>query len=809
MTPRDLSTRQLGRSGHRAFAAVLIGLVLAFQAWTIESGLPRPPLFGGVQDDYYNHLARGFRQGHLYLDIAPDPRLVHAENPYDPAHRPPGIGVHDASYYRGHYYLYFGPAPVVAVFLPWRLISGHELPAPYAILMFAWVGFLGSVAFWWQVRRRFFPESGAFPIACCLPVLGLAVMSHAVLRRPDIWELPIASGYAFAMFSLACIPRVIDSRRPAAWVAAASLALGLAVASRPTYLFAAPLLVAPLLILWKRGRLWGPAFSAAAAFGGILVLLLAYNAARFGNPLEFGLNYQLTNEYEAKVRHFSAAFLAFNSYVYYFSPAQWGRYFPFIHPIHPPPLPGGYYGIEYVYGIVPCLPFALLALASPLGLWRRPPGERPLLAALLGAAALLYVGTGGVLLGFVTAAARYMLDFTPALMLLGCFGLLGLDRAFTSGIAAIAARVAGAGLAAYSIFFGLMANVDLHGLFPLFDRPAYLQLTRIFDAPVRAWERVAGFPAGPLAIELRFPEHRGAALEPIVTTGWEYTADFLFVYYTPDGRGLKFGFDHENHGTQWSAPYAVDFASSHILHVEMGSLYPPEGDSFYKGRSRAEIDSIARTLRVTLDGQTAMEMPMDFYPGAPEGLRIGSSEPMGVYGRRFTGQILGVRRLPIRWLEPYSKVYGTIDLHLRFPEGPLNRGWPLVMTGVSGRGDAVHVRLIGSGRLRFGYDHWGFGGLESPPVDFDPGIPHRVEIRYGALLPRARTPAGEVIRQTLQIRLDDALVWERPAEYYDSPATAIRIGRNDLGFSSCDAAFPGEILSEGRSDSHYEPLRSP
>ena len=80
------------------------------------------PLDGGVrrkpgpalrrEGDYYNLLVDGFRHGHLYLPVKPEPELLALENPYDPVANA-AYRLLDPSLYNGRYYLYFGPVPAV------------------------------------------------------------------------------------------------------------------------------------------------------------------------------------------------------------------------------------------------------------------------------------------------------------------------------------------------------------------------------------------------------------------------------------------------------------------------------------------------------------------------------------------------------------------------------------------------------------------------------------------------------------------------------------------------------------------------
>src|SRR5258708_14898008 len=92
-------------------AAVLL-LVGWFYVWTVRSS-GDPWKFGRKQKDYYNLLIDGYLDGHLSMKVDVPDALLKLPDPYDPRLRPLGLGLHDASFYKGKYYLYFGVAPVV------------------------------------------------------------------------------------------------------------------------------------------------------------------------------------------------------------------------------------------------------------------------------------------------------------------------------------------------------------------------------------------------------------------------------------------------------------------------------------------------------------------------------------------------------------------------------------------------------------------------------------------------------------------------------------------------------------------------
>lgn len=345
-----------------ASLALVLGSVLFvswFQHWTVATG-------GGFnppgEEDYYNFQIRGWRQGHLHMSKEPSPAMLALPDPYDPEWNR-DIRLADASFYQGHYYLYFGAAPAALLMLPYDLLTGREMGTTTAIYVYCIAGFLAACALWITVRRRHFPESSPWVDPLGVLVLGLGTHVLALERRPLVWELPISAGYAFTMLALLGIYAALHTRRPVLAMGLAGLCLGLAVAARPTCLLGAAIF-APAL--WAMARQPGMrslaarcAVAAACGLGACLLAVLAHNYARFGNALEFGQNYQLSGVYESKVRHFSATYIPHNAYLYYLHPGQWSGTFPFVAVAPVAGGPPGYLGnwSEAVCGLAVTFPF--------------------------------------------------------------------------------------------------------------------------------------------------------------------------------------------------------------------------------------------------------------------------------------------------------------------------------------------------------------------------------------------------------------------------------------------------------------------
>jgi hypothetical protein len=172
-----------------------IALVGAFYVWTITPEGKASIAFDQQGHDYYNLLTRGLARGELSLGIPADPALAAMRNPYDPAERG-RHGMHDVSYFRGKYHLYFGITPALLLHLPVRLLSGTYVSDPGAIVTFGFVGFVLSVGLLAAVRRCYFLSAGHSTFFMAVFCLGLATMVPVLMRRPSVWQIPIACSYA-------------------------------------------------------------------------------------------------------------------------------------------------------------------------------------------------------------------------------------------------------------------------------------------------------------------------------------------------------------------------------------------------------------------------------------------------------------------------------------------------------------------------------------------------------------------------------------------------------------------------------------
>lgn len=737
------------------------------------TGGTRP--IGPPQTDYYNRLVHGMLQGHLYLDTPVDPRLFALPNPYEFTERQSIPHPHDASLYHHHYYIYFGVTPLALVMLPFRWLTGHDLPIGYVVWLFVAAEYALMIVLFRQMRARHFP--GAPPAAIALCVLGLIFggAQLTLLTRHTMYELPIASGSCFFLVTLVCLFRALESDRSRLWSAAGGLALGLAVGCRPFYVLGAVVFLLPWLFPRSRGYDWRCVAAAALACAFVGFWLAAYNAARFGSPFDFGQRYQLSGSIEGQVQHFGWRYVPYNLKVYLFAPLRWARYFPYVHTIVVPPFPRGFGGWEWSYGIVPNMPFSVFALAGLAVSWRE------VKLATLGFSALLWFG---LLCAFFGSVGRYLGDFMPLMTLEACAGLLAL-LLWRDGGAWFRRLVYWFGwltAGATAVIASLLACIMYHTVIDHSPR-LFALMAHIGNAPVGWIERAAGVGEGPVELTLTLPPEIGRP-EPLVASGWP-PADSVWLS-RPDAGHVQFYVAHDpSTPIPVGEPLALDPAAAHRIAVSTGSLYPPVEHPYFSGRPWNQIASVKRWARIALDGRWVAGTLDYFTEPNPRLVWIGrdSSDPPRA---QFTGHILSVRRVAPPWADDHLPGRDLV-VACRLDASRTGRTFPVVTTGRPEQGDALEIQVMAGQRFRLGYDHWGHPMVWSDSAS----LPADGRVSLSIHLPASDSP------DPLIVRFNGRVLWLAHLDAYPVAKFEIYPGANAIGVSTCEPALPGYSSANG------------
>jgi hypothetical protein len=629
-----------------------LALVSLFYIWT---AVPLPPLGGEDRAVWersickrgkYNMLADALLAGQTALLVEPSPELKALPDPYDPLQNHPPTGavcIHDVSYYKEKYYLYFGVVPAVVLYAPFKFVTGCDLPEPMgalilALLALAWGGRLLTV-----LVDRFYPQTGPVTRFALVAALGLSNYYPYLLRSPLVYEVAILAGQATLLGGLYYMARgSLGERVKPLSLAVGSLLLGMAVGCRPHLGAVGMLVFVALGWWWLRGvRERGVRASAglAAAILGPWMLVLAllgwYNYDRFGSPLEFGTKYNLISGSInlTKVKLLNTNRLLFDLKAYLFQRPVLQPAFPYVDLRFPsdPVMPEGNFGFAPVAGVMITLPALWLACLAPLvgaSAWRKGQRELPVVLAIL-------IGGGvGLLLtlSLFGCCMRYVVDFVGLLLVASLLVFAGLvhrlpDRpALRWGLCAVMAFAAVPGCT----FNALLSVLGQRGL-PC-DRAVHARLAPYFPELTFVGQPVR------IQLEAEFPEGKTGGGEPIVVSGITGEGDFVYVLYQPDG-SVVFAFNHWGRSeVPRGRPVSVVPGRTYQIEVEITA-----------SESLPQMSNIV----VRLDGEEVLRACEPIHPLERKTVRIGENRiGGGLTTERFSGsaRVRQVRLTRANWL---------------------------------------------------------------------------------------------------------------------------------------------------------------
>jgi hypothetical protein len=466
------------RRWRRVAYALFTALVLACQSAFFLAGRLDGGVRMGSQETYFtDQLASAFLRGEVHLGVPPARELLLAPDPFDPRLKP--FWYWDAALYQGRYYSYWGPVPALFLAGFAALTGAHGVPDRIPALAFSLLLTAVASALLPVLLRRL-PSRPLLPAALGTAVVAFGNPMPFVMGHPYVYELAIVAAQAFLLAGVlfAALARDAAGRWRTACDLACASCFTLAVASRQSVAFAAAALWLLTCFSWRE-RAWRLPIARALVFAtpALLGMLLlgAYNQARFDSPFETGHRYQLGYPVTVGPEHVPA-----NLYSYLLRPPRRLERFPYLVARWQgrPPFPSGlpvsdsYFYREPVAGLLYTSPFYAFA-AIALLFWMREWGVRA--AAILASLPFL------IPILYFASTMRYLADVTPGLAVLS---VLGLGRALAWRRDSRWVRgglLAAAGLAAvYTIAVGLLlGTISYFGFLPHANPELWGRLERL------------------------------------------------------------------------------------------------------------------------------------------------------------------------------------------------------------------------------------------------------------------------------------------------------------------------------------------
>lgn len=290
-------------------------------------------------DQITQELVDAFEAGSVSLLIEVDESLEEMSNPYDRGLREAeGVTYKwDHVYYNGKYYSYYGIAPVLLFFLPFHLLTGYYFSTKMAVLIFSVVGMWFLLKIYKTIVRKWFDSLPLGLIFGAEVVLMCSCGIYYALSRPKFYELAVACAFMFltmGVYFLLSSNILGDGRISKFRMVFASAFLGLAVLSRPTmalYCVCACVFFVFGFKKWRSTEHGVISYWLAALLPMALLacVQMAYNYARFGSLLEFGIKYSLTVNDFTNVQ-FHIIYVLILIYNYLLAPVKISAEYPFI-----------------------------------------------------------------------------------------------------------------------------------------------------------------------------------------------------------------------------------------------------------------------------------------------------------------------------------------------------------------------------------------------------------------------------------------------------------------------------------------------
>jgi len=237
---------------------------------------------------HYGLLAQSFLHQNLDLPIKPNPQLLTLPNPYDPIQNG-AYRLHDASLYRGNYYLYWGPIPAIT-----RVFFANQLPEQFFI--FLYVSGCAIIYFFIvkKIKSDYFPKTNKIYFYFAILSGSFNGVILNLLASSGIYYEAIAAAQFFFLCGFFITLHYLSNPQNK-YICFSSIFYTLSFASRISYLFPCLFIAIYYLVTsikQKKKSVFSTLLSFSPYLTGLLLLGL-YNYLRFGNFLEFGLQYQL------------------------------------------------------------------------------------------------------------------------------------------------------------------------------------------------------------------------------------------------------------------------------------------------------------------------------------------------------------------------------------------------------------------------------------------------------------------------------------------------------------------------------------
>jgi len=277
------------------FSVALLLLFAWICAFTSEPKIAREHQ---PYQQYSQYLTDAILAGRTHLEFGNSEKLLKAERPYDVrwlinnGYEKSKDFAGDWVWYKGKFYCYFGVAPAVLLYVPYKALTGNYLSNHAGIFVFMAVAIIFMALLWRYCVKRYMPNARFVFYLLSFFALFFAGGLFGPLRFTLFYSIVSSAGFMFVVAGMYLLLKSIEREKTdLSTLILACACFALAVGCRPNLVFAS--LMVPVF-LWRR-RSWKMAAAVAIPYIIVAIPLCLYNEARFGSIFDFGFKYNMTN----------------------------------------------------------------------------------------------------------------------------------------------------------------------------------------------------------------------------------------------------------------------------------------------------------------------------------------------------------------------------------------------------------------------------------------------------------------------------------------------------------------------------------
>ena len=296
---RKCETLKLSKRGRIILLAVFAAFAVFAFVWPTLNPLV-------MKDDYapYAMLARSFLEGRTSVG-GPVPDYISATEGvpvywrYDDAK----IDMYDYTFHGGKYYVYFGVLPCVLFFLPYLLLTGHDMPNAYAVSALCVIAVALIYFMLKAVIEKWYRHASLQLHILLTAVFAVGMYLPVFITGPEHYQIAILAGCDLIFAGIIFILKSgADNKSPYLTLILGSLCLALVALCRPAMLIFSLLIMcipAGMVLRNTKGRdkkgIFTESLCMAVPFMVCASICMIYNYVRFGSVLEFGFENNLTS----------------------------------------------------------------------------------------------------------------------------------------------------------------------------------------------------------------------------------------------------------------------------------------------------------------------------------------------------------------------------------------------------------------------------------------------------------------------------------------------------------------------------------